>query len=107
MGKFILLTPVLGASLFLAGCGDSGTSSTPTQPPSQPGITDHLKSAGEEIKQAATKAGEEAKDAASKAAAEIKPAYEKAKEKTKEAIHDAAEAVSEKTATQPDTQSPK
>ena len=96
-----ILSCCLAGSLVLAGCGDSGGGAGST---TQPGVTDHLKQAGSELKQAATQVGAEMKEGAMRAETQVKPKLDEATEKAKEALHEAAQKVSDMTTTRPATQ---
>jgi hypothetical protein len=95
MMQLASFTLALGVISGLAACGDNGTGST-TAPATE-------SSTAQRIQQDLRTAGQDVRNAATEAATEVGPALRRAKEEARETVHDISQKVADETATAPAT----
>jgi hypothetical protein len=83
-----MMMALIGGTMMLGACGDSGSSTQPAT--TQQRVEQDIHAAGQAISNAATQA-----------ASDVKPALDRAKEEGRQVIHNAAEKVAQSTASQP------
>ena len=94
MVRVAVVTVLVGITIGLAACGDSG-SGTATAPATGPSTE------AEKIRQDLNTAGQNIKNAATEAAREAGPALQKAKEEGRQVVHDLSQKIADHTSTAP------